>query len=117
MSPTSTSEFKPGDVILVDVPFTDLSQRKKRPAAVLLSRGSDHLAAFFTSRLEQTGPENVIVTATPENGLAVDSALIVTKLFTLHESLIVRRLGHLSTRDHRALVQRLVKLLSETVDL
>ena len=51
------SSRKPGDVVLVKVPFTDLSQSKKRPALVLLPRGSDHLVAFLTSRVEQAGPD------------------------------------------------------------
>lgn len=67
------SSRKPGDVILVEVPFTDLSQRKKRPALVLLSRGQDHLVAFFTSRVEQAGPDDVLVAASAGNGLAVES--------------------------------------------
>ena len=97
-------------------PLPNLSQRKKRPALVLLSRGQDHLVAFLTSRLEQAGRDDVIVGATTANGLAVDSAALVTKLFTLHDSLIVRTLGHLETSDHRAVVERLVNLLSATID-
>ncbi len=117
MSPTSTSKPAPGDVVLVEVPFTDLSQSKKRPALVLLSRGQDHLVAFFTSRLKQAGRDDVAVIASAANGLAVNSAALVTKLFTLHESLIVRTLGHLEESDHRAIVERLVSLLGTTVDL
>ena len=51
------SSRDPGDVLLIDVPFTDLSQSKKPPALLLLSRGQDHLVAFFTSRVERAGPE------------------------------------------------------------
>ncbi len=111
------SSRQPGDVVLVEVPFTDLSQSKKRPALVLLSRGQDHLVAFFTSRVEQAGSDDVVVAASAENGLAVDSAALVTKLFTLHESLIARALGHLGKSDHRAVVERLVNLLDSTVPL
>ncbi len=111
------SSRKPGDIVLVEVPFTDLSQSKKRPALVLLSRSQDHLIAFFTSRVEQAGPDDVIVAASADNGLAVDSAALVTKLFTLHESLIVRTLGRLDKSDYRAIVERLVHLLRATVDL
>lgn len=111
------SNRKPGEVVLVEVPFTDLSQIKKRPALVLLSRGLDHLVVFFTSRVEQAGPDGVIVAASADNGLTVDSAALVTKLFTLHESLMVRALGRLGKSDHRAVVERLVNLLRATADL
>lgn len=111
------SKHNPGDVVLVEVPFTDLSQSKKRPALVLLSRSHDHLVVFFTSRVEQATPDDMVVTASADNGLAVNSAALVTKLFTIHESLIVRRLGRLSEPDHRAIVQRLVDLLCSTVNL
>ena len=111
------SSRKPGDVVLVEVPFTDLSQSKKRPALVLLFRGQDHLVAFFTSRVERADPDDVVVAATADNGLAVDSTALVTKLFTLHESLIVRTLGRLGKSDHRAIVERLVNLLRTTVDV
>ena len=59
----------------------------------------------------------MVVAASADNGLAVDSAVLVTKLFTLHESLIVRTLGRLGKSDHRAIVERLVNLVRSTVDL
>jgi mRNA interferase MazF len=111
MSPTFMSEYKAGDIILVDVPFTDLSKSKKRPAAILLSRGSDYLIMFLTSRIERAGETDVVITASPNNGLTVDSVVLVTRLFTIHQSLIVRALGQLARPDHRAVVERLVRLL------
>ena len=116
MNPISTSKLGPGDVVLVEVPFTDLSQSKKRPAVILLSRETDHLVVFFTSRIERAGPDDLVVSPSPENGLAVDSAALVTKLFTLHESLIARTLGQLNVFDHRVIVDRLVNLLHAAVD-
>jgi mRNA interferase MazF len=110
------NNIRPGDVVLIDVPFTDLSHRKKRPALVLIPRQPDYLVSFFTSRLERAGSQDIVIRASAENGLAVDSAILVTKLFTLHESLIVRPIGRLSTSDHRAVVQRLLDLLTETLD-
>lgn len=89
---------------------------KKRPAIILVSRGQDHLGSFCTSRVDQAGPDNVRLVASTNNGLAVDSAALVTKLFTLHESLIVRALGHLSSSDHRAVVERLANLLRESLN-
>jgi mRNA-degrading endonuclease toxin of MazEF toxin-antitoxin module len=46
--------FDKWDVVLVPLPFTDLSQTKKRPAVVLSSREYNHrgdeIAAFFNRR-------------------------------------------------------------------
>jgi mRNA interferase MazF len=100
---------------LVKVPFTDLSQIKKRPAMVLLSREDDCLVAFFTSRLDRAGSDDVVVAAFADNGLAVDSAVLVTKLFVLHKSLIARPLGRLAEPNHRAVVERLLHLLRSTI--
>ena len=75
------------------------------------------MVAFFTSRVEQAGADDVVVSASADNGLAVDSAALVTKLFTLHESLIVRPLGRLSESDQRTVIERLVNLLRATIDL
>lgn len=58
----------------------------------------------------------MVVRASADKGLAVDCAALLTKLFTLHESLIVRPLGQLSKSDHRTIVERLVTLLRATVD-
>ena len=75
-----------------------------------------YMNALMADLLE-AGPDDVVVPASADNGLAVDSAALVTKLFTLHESLIVRSLGQLSKFDHRAIIERLVNLLRATVDL
>jgi len=115
MNLTSTSSYGPGDIVLVEVPYTDLTGSKKRPAVVLLSRGWDYLVAFLTSRLEQARADDVVVAATPETGLAVDSAVLVTKLFTLHESLIARGLGRVSATQHQLLIGHLTDLLRATL--
>ncbi len=36
-----SSEYRPGDLILVQIPFTDLTGTKKRPVLVLLARDED----------------------------------------------------------------------------
>lgn len=110
------ADYGSGDVVLVDVPFTDLSAIKKRPAVVLLSRGDDYLVAFLTSRVERASQDDVFVAASAENGLAVESAVLVTKLFTIHDSLIVRRLGRLANSNYRDIVDRLTRLLRSTVE-
>jgi mRNA interferase MazF len=102
-----SSEYRPGDLILVQIPFTDLTGTKKRPALVLLARDGDYLVAFITSRLDQATPGDVVLRHSKANGLAVDSAVLVQKLFTVHGSLIARRLGRCSPASHRKVVEEL----------
>ena len=102
------SERRPGDIVLVEIPYTDLSGSKKRPACILAVHQKDRLVAFITSRLEQAGRGDVVLRASAANGLAVDSAVLVWKLSTIHESLIVRQLGSCLAQERRAIIEAVV---------
>ncbi len=102
------SNYRVGDIVLVEIPFTDLSGSKKRPACVLSTKKKDFLVAFITSKLEQADREDVILNKTSANGLAVDSAVLAQKLFTVHESLIVRKLGSCAPQERRAILKAII---------
>jgi len=89
-----------GDIVLVPFPFTDLTGRKVRPAVIVSPDpvGEDIILAFITSvvplpllstdfLLEESHLEF------PLTGLRTASVFRMTKLVTLHRSLILRRLG------------------------
>jgi mRNA interferase MazF len=107
------SSYRPGDLVLIEIPFTDLTGRKKRPAFVVTTQGQDCLVAFITSRIEQAAAGDFVLRKSSGNGLAVDSAVLLHKLFTLHASLIVRKLGACSTTDRRAVIQGIVSRISK----
>jgi len=110
-----TERFETGDIVLVEVPFSDLSGTKKRPALVLLTSEDDPLVAYITSQLHQAGPRDVLRTPTPANGLIVDSAVLVQKLFAVHSSLITRKLGHCADDTYQAVVNELTTRLEQTL--
>jgi mRNA interferase MazF len=99
-----------GDIILVQFPFTDLSQSKLRPAIILWIDpvGTDVVVCAITSqnlnRLEEgeflldiTDPDF------PSTGLRVASKVRATRIATLDRQLVVRRLGKLSSRSIQTL--------------
>ena len=99
----STTNYKRGDLILVPFPFTDLSSTKQRPALVISSdafnsaRG-DLLLAAITSQIPPTLADDEL--SIPPNelaayGLPKPSLIKLTKLVTLHQMLVVKRLGSL----------------------
>jgi mRNA interferase MazF len=105
------SKYQAGDIVLIEIPFTDLSGTKKRPACVLSAHGEDCLVAFLTSRLEQARRGDVVLKKSPANGLAVDSAVLVDKLFTSHVTLIERKLGVCSPMERRAVITAVIEKL------
>lgn len=103
----STTSYNQGDVVLVRFPFTDLTSTKKRPALVVSPdwinrlRG-DYIVAQITTvapaRLQRT---HILLTGNDQtsSGLLKPSVLVLSKLATLHSSIIDRRLG--SVPEHK----------------
>lgn len=97
--------MKPGEVVLVRFPFTDLATEKKRPALVLANtvrspRNRLATVAMITSQVEAlklTG--DVILGDWKGAGLLHPSLLRLAKVATLDQELVGRKLGRLSERD------------------
>jgi mRNA interferase MazF len=93
-----------GDIVLVPFPFASQKASKKRPAAVISSRDynnsrPDVVIAAVTSQLRQTPMiGEVWITEWSAAGLLKASA--VKPVFaTVEQSLIVRKMGALSSAD------------------
>jgi mRNA interferase MazF len=94
--------LKKGDIVLVEFPFTDLSQVKLRPALVLCAISvPDEVTLCFISSQNVTSlnaEEFALKVEDPEfyeTGLRVSSKVRVTRIATVHRRLIIRRLGQL----------------------
>ena len=101
------TDFKPGDLVLVPFPFTDLRTTKKRPALVLAVIPSRILptlviVAMVTSQLEGeriTGDYDLA--SWRDSGLLHPSKLRLAKLVSLEEGIIQKKLGALSPEDRK----------------
>jgi mRNA-degrading endonuclease toxin of MazEF toxin-antitoxin module len=93
----------PGDVVLVDYPFTT-GGAKVRPALVVQNdrdkaRMTNTIVAQIsgnTARVNEATQHLIEPAAEPRCGLARNSALIATNLLTMHQSDILRVLESLS---------------------
>ncbi|MGH7170065.1 MAG: type II toxin-antitoxin system PemK/MazF family toxin [Gemmataceae bacterium] len=95
-----------GDVVRVDFPFTDIPQRKKRPAVVVQNDRDNQkirktVVALITGNLSRlSDPSHLLIDpSTPEgatSGLNGRSLVSCNNLYTLEQDCIERRLGHLS---------------------
>jgi mRNA interferase MazF len=103
------------DVVVVPFPFTDKNSTKRRPALVLsveeFQRNTGHLVlAMITSAAHSSWPNDVVLEEWKHSGLP-HSSIVRSKLFTLDERLVLRRLGTLEAEDREQVVQALQKCL------
>ena len=89
------------DVVLLPVPFTDLTSRKVRPA-VVLGQAPRHQDLFIVPISSQLPNTDYALADWQAAGLNVACG-IKAQLATVEERLVVKRLGQLSAGDQQAL--------------
>ena len=106
-----------GSIVLVPFPFTDLSGSKQRPALVVSPEGfhrEDLILCAITSQAPDTpGRWDVKLAASDlhEASLPKLSLILVGKLFTMHQALIVGGFGRVTSAKLAEVQARLVRLL------
>jgi mRNA interferase MazF len=95
------------DVVLLPIPFTDLTSRKVRPAIVVGGNGADFFLVPISSVIANTDfPLNEWRAA----GLNVPSG-VKAQFATVEEKLVVKIVGQLTDNDTKVLNARLRKWL------
>jgi mRNA interferase MazF len=99
--------YSKGDVVLVQVPFSDLSDRKVRPAVIVSAahKSQDVFVVPITSKTNALLAREFVMNDWRGVGLNVVSA--IKRLFTIHRDLILKTLGRISPADDSELTQSL----------
>jgi mRNA interferase MazF len=95
------------DVVLLPIPFTDLTSRKVRPAIVVGRNGADLFLVPISSVLANT---DFPLKQWRAAGLNVPSG-VKAQLATVEEKLVVKVVGQLAGKDVQALNAQLRKWL------
>jgi mRNA interferase MazF len=111
----STTSYKRGEVVLVPFPFTDLTSVKQRPALVISSdalnqKRPDILVAAITSQVPPQLAEDEILIPPKELlpcGLPKPSVIKLTKLFSIHQSLVRKSLGRMPDSSLEIILRRI----------
>ena len=91
------------EVVLLPIPFTDLTSRKVRPAVVIGRNGPDPFLVPITSQLSNT---NFPLKEWHAAGLNVPCG-VKAQIATVEESLVVKSVGVLAAADQQTLNGRL----------
>ena len=92
--------FDRGDVVLADLPFSDLSGMKRRPAVVVsaVHPSVDLFLLPLTSQTDHLQPGEFLLDDWRAAGL-VSRSVVKRGIFTLETGFITRRVGRLSPQD------------------
>ena len=108
-----------GDVVLIPIPFTDLSSQKRRPVVVISNnqyngKTADIVVVAMTSNLTAADYSFTITSSDLEKGTLNRPARVrVDKLYTLSQSIVVKTFG----RVNSATLQRIGHTLADLIAL
>ena len=89
------------DIVLLPIPFTDLSSRKVRPA-IVIGFGSHPGDLFLVPLTSQLASADFALADWQTAGLNVSSG-IKAQIATVESSLVLKIVGHLTTQDRMTL--------------
>ncbi|MBM7569953.1 mRNA interferase MazF [Aquibacillus albus] len=110
--------YKQGDIVLIPVPFSDLTNRKQRPVLVISSDSynemtEDIVVLAITSQLRNLDYSVVIESTDLKDGeLKVASAIRGDKIYTLSKGIVRKKFGQVHSKvleNIRAKVNDLMK--------
>ena len=96
--------YKFGDIVLVEIPFTDSVQVKLRPALVLFEELDNVVVAGITSNRNMQG-----ILIKKEEGLIADSVIKINYIFTVAKAKIKRPVVSLSEEKKDLIRQEIRK--------
>jgi len=89
---------RPGDFYVADIPFTNGMVSKRRPVFVLWLEGNDAVVASVTTAAPRSSTD-VVIQAWAVAGLRKPSAVRLSRLDCVEQSLLIARLGTVSEDD------------------
>ena len=91
-------KFRKYDIILVNFPFSNLKVSKIRPALVVKAlEGENTILCQITTKKRGISKYEINLPKKACNGeIRFDSEIYVDMIFTLHESLIINRIGSIN---------------------
>lgn len=109
--------FKQRDIILIPIPFTDLTSHKKRPAIIISNDNyneihEDIVVVALTSNVESRYFTIILTGDEMEKGiLKITSMIRVDKIYTLNKSIVLKTFGQVTPEILLKIKDTLLKLI------
>ena len=110
--------YRQGEILIIPLPFTDLTANKKRPVLVLSKQSYNNIAddlivAAITSNVDSK-PYVVVFNNNDmtDGALVAESCVRADKIYTLSQSIVIKRFGKVSD----VIVQKVKESLNSVMD-
>jgi len=104
-------KFKKHDIILVNFPFSNLQKSKLRPSLVIKPlEGKNTILCQITTRKRGISKYEISLNRKScEGDIRFDSQVYIDMIFTLHESLVARKIGSIKDEKVRNEIDSKIK--------
>jgi len=102
-----------GDVVVVNFPFTNLREAKRRPALVIkVIDNEDLILCQITSQFKHDNFSIPLSSVDFLSGsLSKESFIRPNRIFTLHKELILRKAGEIKTKKIVSIIEEIISFL------
>ncbi|NMC99287.1 MAG: type II toxin-antitoxin system PemK/MazF family toxin [Bacteroidales bacterium] len=109
------TNFKSGDIVLIEVIFSEQNESKKRPALIISTdeynkNRKDIIIAAITSNTSRILLGDTLIDDWKKSGL-LSSSLITATIQTIKNDMIIKKLGSLSKTDFETVKYNLKKAI------
>lgn len=105
--------MKKYDIVLVNFPFSDLSQKKLRPALIVAQvKGENLILCQITTKKRKIEDFEIkLAKKSTKGNIRFDSNIYVDMLFTLHKELIINHMGSIEEEKVKKEVSKKISTL------
>ena len=109
--------YKQREILIIPIPYTDLSSQKKRPVIVISNNHynslmEDIVVVAMTSNVEKRDYTILVSNKDMEKGtLLYESMIRVDKIYTLKQSIVIKRFGCIKKERFEQINTLLKKLI------
>ena len=101
--------YSKGDIVLINFPFSDLINAKKRPMVVLAQKGEDIIGCAVTSNPKSDG---VQIIGFEEGKLPFESKIKHWQIHTFLEQLAYKKVAKISKSTRKELISEINRLIN-----
>ena len=99
--------YSKGDIIIINFPFSDLINAKKRPMVVLAEKGEDLIGCAITSN---PNSEGILIENFEHGSLPLKSKIKYWQINTFLKEFAIKKVARISKSTHNSLLKEINNL-------